>query len=160
VHVRERKPNDEVEGIVRRPPRQDCVETQIRGRVPKHFCRIEGPQEHSQSFLNGRSLEPPRLPRAGRPAKLSNQGRRVLVREVTKNPMVTLTELQCSSVEMGKHSRRTTISATLHQSGLYGRVARRKPFLSKRHMKDRLEFAKRLKNKILWSDETKIELYA
>jgi hypothetical protein len=27
-------------------------------------------------------------------------------------------------------------------------------------MKDRLEFAKRLKNKILWSDETKIELYA
>jgi hypothetical protein len=33
------------------------------------------------------------LPRAGRPAKLSNQGRRALVREVTKNPMVTLAEL-------------------------------------------------------------------
>jgi hypothetical protein len=33
------------------------------------------------------------LPRAGRQAKLSNQGRRALVREVTKNPMVTLTEL-------------------------------------------------------------------
>ena len=33
------------------------------------------------------------LPRAGRPAKLSSRGRRVLVREVTKNPMVTLTEL-------------------------------------------------------------------
>ena len=33
------------------------------------------------------------LPRAGHPAKLSNWGRRVLVREVTKNPMVTLTEL-------------------------------------------------------------------
>jgi transposase len=29
------------------------------------------------------------LPRAGRPAKLSNPGRRALVREVTKNPMVT-----------------------------------------------------------------------
>jgi hypothetical protein len=26
------------------------------------------------------------LPRAGRPAKLSNRGRRALVREVTKNP--------------------------------------------------------------------------
>ena len=38
------------------------------------------------------------LPRAGRPAKLSNRGRRVLVREVTKNPMVTLTEHQSSSV--------------------------------------------------------------
>ena len=106
------------------------------------------------------------LPRAGRPAKLSNRGRRALVREVTKNPMVTLTELQSSSVEMGEPSRRTTISAALHQSGLYGRVARRKPLLSKRHMTARLEFAKRhlkdsqtMRNKILWSDETKIELF-
>jgi transposase len=33
------------------------------------------------------------LPRAGCPAKLSNRGRRALVREVTKKPMVTLTEL-------------------------------------------------------------------
>ena len=33
------------------------------------------------------------LPRAGCPAKLSNRGRRALVRVVNKNPMVTLTEL-------------------------------------------------------------------
>ena len=33
------------------------------------------------------------LSRAGRPAKLSNLGRSVLVSEVTKNPVVTLTEL-------------------------------------------------------------------
>jgi hypothetical protein len=33
------------------------------------------------------------LPRAGHPAKLSIWGRRALVREVTKNPMVTLTAL-------------------------------------------------------------------
>ena len=33
------------------------------------------------------------LPRAGRPAKLSSWGRRALVREGTKNPMVTLTAL-------------------------------------------------------------------
>ena len=47
------------------------------------------------SFLNGRSLEPPRLflELAGRLANLSNLGRRALVREETKNPMVTLTEL-------------------------------------------------------------------
>ena len=86
--------------------------------------------------------------RAGRPAKLSTQGRRALVREVTKNPMVTLKELQSSSVERGESSRRTTISAALHQSGLYGRVARLKPLLSKRtknclHMTAHLMFAKR-----------------
>ena len=68
--------------------------------------------------------------------------------------MVTLTELQSSSVEMGEPSRRTPISAALHQSSFYGRVARRKPLLRKMQMTVRLEF-----DKILWSDETKIELY-
>ena len=68
---------------------------------------------------------------------------------------------------MGEPSRRTTISAEHHQSGLYGRVARRKLLLSKRHMTARFEFAKRhlkdyqtMRNKILWSDETKIELFS
>jgi hypothetical protein len=66
---------------------------------------------------------------------------------------------------MGEPSRRTTISAALDQSGLFGRAARRKPFLSKRHMKAILEFARMhlkdsqtMRNKTLWSDETKIEL--
>jgi hypothetical protein len=35
------------------------------------------------------------LPRAGRPVNLSNRARRAVVREVTKKPMVTLTELLC-----------------------------------------------------------------
>jgi transposase len=79
------------------------------------------------------------LLRAGRPAKLSNLGRRALVREVTKNPLLTLAELQSSSVEMGETSRRTTISAALHQSGLYGRVGRWMPEPQfKRHMAWRL----------------------
>ncbi|KAK3526003.1 hypothetical protein QTP70_011803 [Hemibagrus guttatus] len=102
----------------------------------------------------------------GRPAKLSNHGRRALVREVTKNPMVALKELQCFSVARGEPSRRTNISAALHQSGLYGRVARQKPFLSKRHMTAHLEFDKRhlkdtqtMRSKILWFDAIKFELF-
>ena len=68
-------------------------------------------------------------------------------------------------MEMRESSRRTTISAELHQSGLYGGVARQKPLLRTRHTTARLEFAKRhlndsqtMRNKILWSDEAKIEL--
>jgi hypothetical protein len=79
--------------------------------------------------------------------------------------MVTLTELQSSSVKMGEPSRRTTISAALQQSGLYGREARRKQLLNKRHMTALLELANRhlkdsqtMRNKMLWYDETKIEL--
>jgi hypothetical protein len=57
-------------------------------------------------------------PRAGRPAKLSNRGRRALVREVTKNPMVTLTEFLCGDTRTFQKVNH------LSQSGLYGRVAR------------------------------------
>ncbi|KAK3527663.1 hypothetical protein QTP86_031279 [Hemibagrus guttatus] len=58
-------------------------------------------------------------PRASRPAKPSDRGRRALVREVIENPMVTLKELQRFSVERGEPSRRTTVSAALNQTGLY-----------------------------------------
>ncbi|KAL0186721.1 hypothetical protein M9458_018391, partial [Cirrhinus mrigala] len=98
------------------------------------------------------------LPRAGRPAKLSYRGRRALVREVKKNPKITVAELQRCSREMGESCRKSTITAALHQSGLYGRVARRKPLLSARHMKAHMD-SKMVRNKILWSDETKIELF-
>ncbi|KAI2666432.1 Transposable element Tcb1 transposase [Labeo rohita] len=83
------------------------------------------------------------LPRAGRPAKLSYWGRRgkeALVREVKKNPKITVAELQ---EKIGESCRKSTITAALHQSGLYGRVARRKPLLSARHMKACMEFAKK-----------------
>ncbi len=109
------------------------------------------------------------LPRAVRPAKLSYRGRRALVREVKKNPKITVAELQRCIREMGESCRKSTITAALHQSGqsgLYGRVARRKPLLSARPMKARMVFAKKhlkdskmVTNKILWSDETKIELF-
>ncbi len=83
------------------------------------------------------------LPRAGRPAKLSYQGRRALVRELKKNPKITVAELQRCIRELGESCRKSTITAALHQSGLYGRVARRKPLISARHMKASMEFAKK-----------------
>ncbi len=106
------------------------------------------------------------LPRAGRPAKLSYRGRRTLVREVKKKLKITVAELQRCIREMGESCRKSTITAALHQSGLYGRVARRKPLLSARHLKAHMEFAKKhlkdskmVTNKILCSDETKIDLF-
>jgi hypothetical protein len=67
---------------------------------------------------------------------------------------------------MGEPSRRTTISTALYQSGLFGRGARPKPLLSKRHTTTHFEFAKRylkdshtMINTSLGSDETKMELF-
>ena len=47
----EQNPSREVKGIVRREPRQDCVKTKIWGRVPKHFCSIEGPRTVASIIL-------------------------------------------------------------------------------------------------------------
>ncbi|MBN3272993.1 TCB1 transposase, partial [Polyodon spathula] len=106
----------------------------------------------------------PNMLKAGCPLKLSSCVRRALIREATKRPMTILKDLQRSMAEMGETVHVSIIAEVLHKSGLYGQVARRKPFLKKAHVKFRLEFAKRhvakdYWKKILWSDETKIELF-
>ena len=57
------------------------------------------------------------LPRAGRPAKLSNR-EKGLGQGGDQELMVSLTELQSSSVEMVVLLENSPISAALHQSGL------------------------------------------
>jgi hypothetical protein len=88
-------------------------------------------------------LEPPRLfLDLATPGKLSNLGRRALVREVNKNPMVTLTGLQRLCGDERTFLKDNDLCST-PPIRLYGRVARQKPLLGKRHMKARSEFAKR-----------------
>ena len=134
----------EVEGIIRRAPRQIVSRHRSGERYQNVFAALKVTKNTVASIILklNKFGTTKNLPRAGCLAKLSNRGRRAFVKEVTKKPMVTLMELQSSSVEMGEPSRRTTISVALHQSGLYG-MARWKPFLSKRHMTDCLKFAKR-----------------
>lgn len=55
----------------------------------------------SKALNTNKSLE------LGHLAKLGSQAERALVREVTKNPVVTVTELQKSCAEMGETVRRT-----------------------------------------------------
>ncbi len=161
VHVRANE-NHEVKGTAWRAQRQNCGKAQIWPRLQKISAALKVPKSTVASIiLKWKTFGTTRtLPRAGRPAKLSYRGRRALVREVKKNPKITVAELQRCIREMGESCRKSTITAALHQSGLYGRVARRKPLLSARHMKARMEDSKMVTNKILWSDETKIELLA
>ncbi len=160
VHVRANE-NHEVKGTAWRAQRQNCGKAQIWPRLQKNSAALKVPKSTVASIiLKWKTFGTTRtLPRAGRPAKLSYRGRRALVREVKKSPKITVAELQRCIREMGESCRKSTITAALHQSGLYGRVARRKPLLSARHMKARMEDSKMVTNKILWSDETKIELF-
>ena len=56
--------------IVCRPARQDCVKTQIWGRIQEHFFSIESAQEYSS--LHHSQMEDS-LPRSDLPAKLNNR---------------------------------------------------------------------------------------
>ena len=101
----------------------------------------------------------------GRPPKLTGWARRALIREAAKRPMVTLEELQRSTAQVGESVHRTTLSHALYKLGLYGRVARGKLVLQQSHKKSCLQFATshvvdttNMWRKVLWSDETKIEV--
>ncbi|MBN3278876.1 TCB1 transposase, partial [Polyodon spathula] len=108
------------------------------------------------------------LPRKGRPSKLSAQTRR-LVREATERPTITLKELQSGVARSGLMVHQSTISRALHNTGLYGRDARKKPgkpLHTKKNMKACLKFAKKhlddpqvFWNNILWTDESQVELF-
>lgn len=105
--------------------------------------------------------------RQGRPKKLTDKHKRLIVRKVKCEPRKTSTEL---ALELEEESQvkvsPETIRRTLRASGLNGRVARKKPLLKPRHKKHRLKFAKEHQNKppsfwkrVLWSDETKMNLF-
>ena len=90
----------------------------------------------------------------------------MLIREATKRPMATLKDLQVFIAEIGQPVHVKTISQALHKAGLYGRVAKKKPFLKKCHSlvcalqkKKHLEDRAAMWQKVVWSDETKIELF-
>ncbi len=158
VHVRANE-NHEVKGTAWRAQRQNCGKAQIWPRLQKNIsAALKVPKSTVASIILKRKTfgTTRTLPRAGRPAKLSYRGRRALVREVKKNPKITVAELQRCIREMGESCRKSIITAALHQSGLYGREARRKPLLSARYTKKHLKDSKMVTNKILWSDETKI----
>ena len=105
-------------------------------------------------------------PRDGRPRKLSAKSVRRIVREVVQQPQTTASDLQESLREGGIQVSTSTIRRELNNSGLYGRVARKKPLLRPQHKNARLRFAKKhidepqnFWNKVIWTDETKIELF-
>ncbi|KAI3369578.1 hypothetical protein L3Q82_024389 [Scortum barcoo] len=85
-----------------------------------------------------------------------------------KRPHNNIQELQASlaSVKVSVHDSTTTIRKRLGKNGLHGRVPRRKPLLSKKNIKARLNFARKhfddpqdIWENTLWTDKTKVELF-
>ena len=106
------------------------------------------------------------LPRKGRPRRVSERAARSIVWKVMHKPFTTSAELQKELQAAGTKVSKDTISCTLYWVGLHSRTPRKTSLLKPKHVKACLEFAKHhlekptsFWNKILWSDETKIDLF-
>ena len=106
------------------------------------------------------------LPRSGAPRKISQRGVNLMMRKVREQPRTTRQELVDDLKAAGTTVTKMTISNTLRRSGLKSCSARKVPLLKKAHVQARLKFAiEHLDDseegweKVLWSDETKIELF-
>ena len=104
--------------------------------------------------------------RPGRPRKTSLVDDRRILSLIKKNPFTTVGQIKKTLQEEGVSVSKSTIKRRLHQRKYRGFTTRCKPLVSLKNRKARLEFAKKhLKepvqfwNNILWTDETKINLY-
>jgi transposase len=108
------------------------------------------------------------LPKSGRPNKLDDRTRRLLVRNVLKGDVITAHQMATESttllqVPISAH----TASNVLRDEGLHARHTIPKPLLSEDHARQRLEFARAHKHwtegnwkQVIFSDECLITAYA
>ncbi len=105
--------------------------------------------------------------RPGRPRKLTPRQERLLMRRVEENRHASSLQLSKEvESQTGVTISHDTIRRTLQRNGMHGCHPRKKPLLKPRHKKARLEFARAHADKdedywdsILWSDETKINVF-
>ncbi|MCJ8731803.1 hypothetical protein PDJAM_G00203690 [Pangasius djambal] len=90
----------------------------------------------------------------------------MIIRTVSKNPRTTRGDLVNDLQRAGTKVTKATISNTLHRQGLKSCSARRVPLLKPVHVQACLKFAREHLDdpeedweNVIWSDETKIELF-
>jgi transposase len=106
-------------------------------------------------------------PPAGRPRLLDKHNERYILRLNAAGKCTTGTGIQKLLAEgPGASVSARTVRRVLGRAGLKARVKRKKPLLRKRHRQARLAFARKHQHwtvedwkRVVWSDETKINLY-
>ncbi len=102
------------------------------------------------------------LPQTRAPCKISPRGVSMIMRTVRSQPRTTREDLVNDLKAAGTIFTKKTIGNTLRREGLKSCSARKVPLLKKAHVQARLKFANDSKEnwvKVLWSDETKIQLF-
>lgn len=106
-------------------------------------------------------------PKSGRPRKTTSRMDQTILRISKLDPRKSSGQIKNEiSEQFGIEVTSRTVRNRLRDGGLYGRVAVKKPLLSKKNRKARMEFArahiswsKEKWNTVLWSDESKFKLF-
>lgn len=106
-------------------------------------------------------------PRSGRPKKLSRRDTSFILKEVDQNPKENATKLaEKIALRSGTVVHPRTIQRTLNANGFHSRTPRKKPLISEKNRKLRLEFAQRYIDKgidfwkrVLFTDESKYNIF-
>ncbi len=103
--------------------------------------------------------------RSGRPRKTSAVDDRNIVRAVKKNPKTTVSDITNNLQRAGVKVSQPAVRRRLQEQKFRGYTRRCKPLISNKNRKARLESAKKYRDephklwdKVLWTDETKINL--
>ncbi len=102
------------------------------------------------------------LPRTGAPCKISPRGVSMIMRMVRNQPRTTREDLVNDLKAAGTIVTKKTIGNTLRREGLKSCSIRKVPLIKKAHVQAHLKFANDSEEnwvKVLWSDETKIQLF-
>lgn len=106
-------------------------------------------------------------PRSGRPRKTNVHHDKIIIRKSKLDPMLTAVDISLQmKEEYNLNINRISVSRRLRKAGLYARIAAKKPLISNRNRKNRLEFAKKYSSwsveqwkKVIFSDESKFCLF-
>ena len=109
------------------------------------------------------------IPKAkmGRPSRVSGQTKRYLIQGIITGKFKTAVEATKTLKENLQVELSTSrVKQILNENGLKGVIKKKKPFLSLKHQKARMEFVKKYENwteddwrRVIWSDETKINFF-
>ncbi len=105
---------------------------------------------------------PVNLPRTGTPCKISPRGVSMIMRTVRNQPKTTREDLVNDLKAAGTIVTKKTTGNTLRCEGLKSCSTCKVPLLKKARVQARLKFSKDSEEnwmKVLWSDETKIQLF-
>lgn len=98
----------------------------------------------------------------GRPPKLTERDKRSLGRLLVQDRRAPLSEI---TNQLATDAHIDTVRKAAHKLGFNSRVATRKPFLSDRHLANRLAFAKKYEKwtvadwkRVIWTDESTFEI--